>query len=115
MMGKGPNIPADMIFLDLEDACAPSEKEAARGKIVSAIRDQDWGDRVLCVRVNDWSTKWTAFDIIEVVGKAGDRLDEIMLPKVESAAQIVATRSRSPPACPSATSASRRRSRPPAG
>ena len=36
-MGKGPNIPADMIFLDLEDACAPSEKEAARGKIVAAI------------------------------------------------------------------------------
>jgi len=90
-MGKGPNIPADMIFLDLEDACAPSEKEAARGKIVAAIRDQDWGDRVLCVRVNDWSTKWTAFDIIEVVGKAGERLDEIMLPKVETAAQVVAT------------------------
>jgi len=90
-MGKGPNIPADMIFLDLEDACAPSEKEAARGKIVAAIRDHDWGDRVLCVRVNDWSTKWTAFDIIEVVGKAGERLDEIMLPKVETAAQVVAT------------------------
>jgi citrate lyase subunit beta/citryl-CoA lyase len=41
--------------------------------------------------VNDWSTKWTAYDIIEVVGTAGERLDEIMLPKVESAAQIVAT------------------------
>ncbi len=90
-MGKGPGIAADMVFLDLEDACAPSEKEAARGKIVSAIRDQDWGDKVLCVRVNDWSTKWTAYDVLEVVGKAGERLDEIMLPKVESAAQIQAT------------------------
>jgi citrate lyase subunit beta / citryl-CoA lyase len=91
MMGKGPNIPADMVFLDLEDACAPSEKDAARGKIVTAIRDQDWGEKVLCVRVNDWSTKWTAYDILEVVGNAGARLDEIMLPKVESADQVKAT------------------------
>jgi citrate lyase subunit beta / citryl-CoA lyase len=91
MMGKGPNIPADMVFLDLEDACAPSEKEAARGKIVTAIRDQDWGDKVLCVRINDWSTKWTAYDIMEVVGNAGERLDEIMLPKVETADQVRAT------------------------
>jgi len=90
MLGKGPGIPADMVFLDLEDAVAPKEKEAARDKVVSAIRDQDWGDKVLCVRVNDWSTRWTAFDVIAVVGKAGERLDEIMLPKVESAAQVVA-------------------------
>ena len=91
MLGKGPGIPADMIFLDLEDACAPSEKEAARGKVATAISTQEWGDKTICVRVNDWSTKWTAYDIIEVVGNAGERLDEIMLPKVESAAQIVAT------------------------
>jgi citrate lyase subunit beta/citryl-CoA lyase len=90
MLGKGPGIAADMVFLDLEDAVAPKEKEAARAKVVAAIRDQEWGDKVLCVRVNDWSTKWTAFDVIEVVGQAGPRLDEIMLPKVESAAQIVA-------------------------
>ena len=91
MLGKGPGIPADMVFLDLEDAVAPKEKEASRAKVANAIKSQEWGDKVLCVRVNDWSTKWTAFDIIEVVGGAGARLDEIMLPKVESAAQIVAT------------------------
>ena len=91
MMGKGPGIPADMVFLDLEDAVAPKEKESSRAKIATAIRTQDWGDQVMCVRVNDWSTKWTAFDIIEVVAGAGERLDEIMLPKVETAAQIVAT------------------------
>ena len=91
MLAKGPGIPADMVFLDLEDAVAPKEKEASRPRIAEAIRSQDWGDKVLCVRVNDWSTKWTAFDILEVVGNAGPRLDEIMLPKVESAAQIVAT------------------------
>jgi citrate lyase subunit beta/citryl-CoA lyase len=90
MLGKGPGIPADMVFLDLEDAVAPKEKEAARPKVADAIKNQDWGDKVLCVRVNDWSTKWTVFDVIEVVGNAGPRLDEIMLPKVESAAQVVA-------------------------
>ncbi|HEY8093283.1 MAG TPA: CoA ester lyase [Acidimicrobiales bacterium] len=91
MLGKGPGIPADMVFLDLEDAVAAKEKEGARAKIVAAIRDQDWGEKVLCVRVNDWSTRWTAYDIMAVVGRAGPRLDEIMLPKVETAAQVVAT------------------------
>ena len=90
MMGKGPGTNADMVFLDLEDAVAPKEKEASRSKIVTAIKTLDWGDKVLCVRINDWSTKWTAYDIMEVVGSAGERLDEIMLPKVENAAQIVA-------------------------
>jgi citrate lyase subunit beta/citryl-CoA lyase len=88
---KAQGLPADMVFLDLEDSVAPKEKEAARKTVAEAIRDGDWGDKVLCVRVNDWSTKWTTFDIIEVVGHAGSRLDEIMLPKVETAAQVVAT------------------------
>ena len=82
-MNKGPGTNADMVFLDLEDAVAPKEKEASRARIVSAIRGHDWGNKVLCVRINDWSTKWTAYDIMEVVGNAGERLDEIMLPKVE--------------------------------
>ena len=90
MLSKGPTIPADMTFLDLEDAVSPLEKAAARPKVVDAIRNLDWGDRVLCVRVNVWDTEWTAFDVIEVVGNAGERLDEIMLPKVQSAAEVVA-------------------------
>jgi citrate lyase subunit beta/citryl-CoA lyase len=90
MLAKGPTIPADMTFLDLEDAVSPLEKEDARPKVVEAIKSQDWGERVLCVRVNAWDTEWTAFDVIEVVGNAGTRLDEIMLPKVQSAAEVVA-------------------------
>src|SRR5437763_4191938 len=90
MLAKGPTIPAYMMFLALEDAVSPLEKEAARPKVVEAVRTQDWGDRVLCVRVNAWDTEWTAFDVIEVVGNAGERLDEIMLPKVQSAAEVVA-------------------------
>ena len=79
-----------MTFLDLEDSVAPLEKVAARAKVVAAIRDLDWGDRVMCVRVNAWDTEWTYGDIIEVVGNAGPRLDEIMLPKVQTAAEVVA-------------------------
>ncbi len=90
MLAKGPTIPADMTFLDLEDAVAPLEKEAARPKVVEAIKSLPWDDRVLCVRVNAWDTEWTTYDVIEVVSRAGERLDEIMLPKVQSAAEVVA-------------------------
>ncbi len=89
-LAKGPTVPADMTFLDLEDAVAPLEKEGARAKAVDAIKNLDWGERVLCVRVNAWDTKWTYGDVIEVVGNAGERLDEIMLPKVNTAAEVVA-------------------------
>jgi citrate lyase subunit beta/citryl-CoA lyase len=90
MMAKATTLPADMTFLDLEDAVAPLEKDSARAKVATAIREQAWDERVLCVRVNAWDTKWTAFDVIEVVSNAGERLDEIMLPKVQSVAEVVA-------------------------
>ena len=89
-LAKAPSATADMTFLDLEDSVAPNEKVAARAKVVAAIREQDWGERVLCVRVNAWDTPWTYGDVIEVVGNAGARLDEVMLPKVQSAAEVVA-------------------------
>jgi citrate lyase subunit beta / citryl-CoA lyase len=90
MLGKAPNLGADMVFLDLEDAVAPLEKEAARDKVVKAINDLDWGETVLCVRVNAWDTKWTYRDVIHVVENSSERLDELMLPKVQSAADVQA-------------------------
>jgi citrate lyase subunit beta/citryl-CoA lyase len=89
-LAKAPTVAADMTFLDLEDAVSPNEKVAARAKVVEAIVKLDWDDRVLCVRVNAWDTAWTYGDVIEVVSGAGPRLDEIMLPKVQSAAEVVA-------------------------
>src|SRR5579885_916305 len=89
-LAKAPTVPADMTFLDLEDSVAPLEKEAARAKVVDAVKNLDWDDRVLCVRINAWDTEWTYGDVIEVVGNAGPRLDEVMLPKVQSAAEVVA-------------------------
>ena len=89
-LAKAPTVPADMTFLDLEDAVAPNEKVASRAKVVEAVVKQEWDERVLCVRMNGWDTPWTYGDVIEVVGAAGPRLDEVMLPKVQSAAEIVA-------------------------
>lgn len=89
-LSKAPTVAADMSFLDLEDSVAPVEKEAARAKVVDAIRDLAWDDRVLCVRINAWDTPWTYEDVIEVVGGAGPRLDEVMLPKVQTPAEVVA-------------------------
>jgi len=90
MLAKAPGLGADMVFLDLEDAVAPLEKDAARDHVVKAINEQDWGDVVLCVRVNAWDTKWTYRDVVHVVENASERLDELMLPKVQTAAEVQA-------------------------
>src|SRR5207244_9743985 len=90
MLAKAPNLGADMVFLDLEDAVAPLEKPGARAKVVKAINELDWGDTVLCVRVNAWDTEWTYRDVIEVVEGAGERLDELMLPKVQNPGDVQA-------------------------
>ena len=89
-LAKAPTATTDFSFLDLEDSVAPNEKVAARAKVVNAIRNLDWDERVLCVRVNAWDTPWTYGDVIEVVGNAGERLDEIMMPKVQRASDVVA-------------------------
>ncbi len=90
MLAKAPGLGADMVFLDLEDAVAPLEKPAARAKVVQAINEQNWGETVLCVRVNVWDTEWTYRDVIEVVEGAGERLDELMLPKVQNVGDVQA-------------------------
>src|SRR3954467_1176358 len=90
MLGKAPGLGADMVFLDLEDSVSPLEKEAARSKVIRAINESDWGDTVVCVRVNAWDTEWTYRDVVTVCEQSSDRLDEIMLPKVQSAAEVQA-------------------------
>src|SRR6201981_2651869 len=87
---KAQSLPADQVFLDLEDACAPLVKESARHAIVDALNNGDWGGKTRVVRVNDWTTHWTYRDVITVVEGAGPNLDCIMLPKVQNASQIEA-------------------------
>ena len=89
MMQKAAASAADEVFLDLEDAVAPSEKAAARGKVVEAIKDLDWGSKIVSVRINDLSTAWAYRDLIEVVEGAGDRLDTVIVPKVTRVEDVV--------------------------
>ncbi len=90
MLDKARGLDADQVFLDIEDAVAPLAKPEARRNIVAALTEGGWGDKVRTVRVNDWTTQWTYADVVEVVEGAGADLDCIMLPKVQTADQVVA-------------------------
>ena len=56
---KAQGLPADQVFLDLEDACAPLAKPEARHTIVKFLNEGDWTGKTRVVRVNDWTTEWT--------------------------------------------------------
>ncbi|WP_040393042.1 HpcH/HpaI aldolase/citrate lyase family protein [Catelliglobosispora koreensis] len=88
MLDKAQGLPADQVFLDLEDAVAPLAKPAARKNIVSVLNEGDWGSKTRVVRVNDLTTPWTYTDVIEIVEGAGANLDCIMLPKVQTPSHI---------------------------
>ena len=71
MIDKSKGLPADEVFLDLEDAVAPSEKENARAPIVAALNGLDWGKKTRAVRINGTHTHWCADDLTAVVEGAG--------------------------------------------
>lgn len=79
---------ADLVFLDLEDAVAPAEKDSAREKAIEALTGLDWGAKTRAVRINDVSTPWAHQDVIEVVERAGDALDVLIVPKVRAARDV---------------------------
>jgi citrate lyase subunit beta/citryl-CoA lyase len=84
MIAKAAGSPADLVFLDLEDAVAASAKPGARATIVHGLTTHDWGTRSRGVRINAVSTKWCHDDLIEVVTGAGRQLDVIIVPKVKA-------------------------------
>ena len=90
MLDKAKGLPADQVFMDIEDAVAPLAKPDARKNIVAALNEGGYDGKVRSVRVNDWTTEWTYLDVIEVVSGAGANLDCIMLPKVQGPEQICA-------------------------
>ncbi len=81
---------ADVINLDLEDSVAPSDKDSARANIIKAISDVDWGDKTLSVRINGLDTPYWYRDVVDLLEQAGERLDQIMIPKVGCAADVYA-------------------------
>jgi citrate lyase beta subunit len=75
---------ADFVFLDLEDAVAPGDKEQARRNVIEALRDIDWAGmgKTVSVRINGLDTPYMYRDVIDVMEQAGDRLHTILVPKV---------------------------------
>ncbi|WP_406648303.1 L-malyl-CoA/beta-methylmalyl-CoA lyase [Aliisedimentitalea scapharcae] len=81
---------ADVINLDLEDSVAPTDKDTARENVINAISDVDWGTKTLSVRINGLDTPFWYRDVVDLLEKGGDRLDQIMIPKVGCAGDIYA-------------------------
>jgi malyl-CoA/(S)-citramalyl-CoA lyase len=90
MFEKAAKSSADVIFLDLEDAVAPDDKEQARRNVIQAIGDIDWGKKALSVRINGLDTHFMYRDVVNVLEQSSDRLDLIMIPKVGTAADVYA-------------------------
>ncbi|MGN5236261.1 MULTISPECIES: aldolase/citrate lyase family protein [unclassified Rhodococcus (in: high G+C Gram-positive bacteria)] len=88
MFAKAAASDADLVFLDLEDACAPAEREEARGKAVRALNELDWGHTARAIRMNGIDTRWAYGDIVEVVTGARENLDVVIVPKVTAARDV---------------------------
>jgi len=89
-IAKARGLGVDALFLDLEDAVAPAVKVESRARIVDALNTGDFAAPLLTVRVNGWESPWTYGDVIDVVTGAGRRIDALVLPKTQSAAQVQA-------------------------
>ena len=87
-MEKAPTLGADLVFLDIEDAVAPDDKEQARANIIQALLGQDWASTAVSVRVNGLDTHWCYRDVVDVVEAAGQVLDTVLVPKVGSPSDV---------------------------
>jgi malyl-CoA/(S)-citramalyl-CoA lyase len=81
---------ADVVFLDLEDAVAPDDKEQARKNVIEALNELDWSGKVVSCRINGLDTHFMYRDVVDLIEQAPDKLDLIMIPKVGTASDIYA-------------------------
>ena len=89
MFEKAANSAADVVFLDLEDAVAPDDKEQARKNIIQALNEISWGAKTMMVRINGLDTHYMYRDVVDIV-EACPRLDMLLIPKVGVAADVYA-------------------------
>jgi len=88
MMEKAAQSEADYVFLDVEDAVAPDEKERARENIIQALNEIDWKGKTISVRINGIDTHYMYRDVVDIVEQAGHKLDTILIPKAGVAADV---------------------------
>ena len=87
---KAMGLAADAIIFDLEDAVAPDEKPAARKLLTQVLTDWDFGRRARIVRINGFDTEWGHADanaMDEAIAR-GAKIDAILIPKVNRAADL---------------------------
>ncbi|MET0802064.1 MAG: CoA ester lyase [Actinomycetota bacterium] len=85
---KAPTLGADVVFLDLEDAVAPDEKERARANVIEALGARDWSECSISVRINGLDTHWCYRDVVDVVEARGDVLETLLVPKVGAPSDV---------------------------
>ena len=86
---KAADSKADIVFLDVEDAVAPDDKEQARRNIIEGLNDIDWGRKTVMVRINGLDTHYMYRDVVDIV-EACPRLDMLLIPKVGVPADVYA-------------------------
>jgi malyl-CoA/(S)-citramalyl-CoA lyase len=89
MFEKAARCAADIVFLDLEDAVAPDDKEQARKNIVQALNEIEWGGKTMMIRINGLDTHYMYRDVVDIV-EACPRLDMILIPKAGVAQDVYA-------------------------
>lgn len=90
MVKKAFSLPVDVIMLDLEDSVPVQEKEEARKRVITALREEDWGKKVRAYRINGMDTPFAYRDVIDIVEAVGDRIDVVVVPKVNDPGEIKA-------------------------
>ncbi|MCI0400120.1 MAG: CoA ester lyase [Gammaproteobacteria bacterium] len=90
LFAKAADSAADYVFLDLEDAVAPADKEQARKNVIEALNQIDWRakDKTISVRINGIDTHYMYRDVVDVVEQAGHNLDTILIPKVGTPSDV---------------------------
>jgi len=90
MIDKAADSAADFVFLDLEDAVAPPEKEQARKNAIQALNDIDWAakGKTVSVRINGLDTHYMYRDVVDVMEQAGGRVHTLLVPKVGVTADL---------------------------
>jgi citrate lyase subunit beta/citryl-CoA lyase len=93
MFARALESEADTVFLDLEDAVAPGDKEQARRNVIGSLLEHDWraAGKTIMVRVNGIDTHYFYRDLVDVIEQAGHRLDLVLIPKVGVPADVYLT------------------------
>lgn len=88
MHAKAAASAADVVMLDLEDSVPVDAKEQAREQVIETLNEVDWGQSTVTVRINSLDTPFAYRDLLDVAENCGNIIDAVVIPKVNSAADI---------------------------